>query len=217
MPPPLLDARPSPRRDCETTAGVRHSSRNLPLNDSSAPFCHGLPGSMSAVSMPASCSQRRMAARHELRPVVRAQIARRAVRRSRAARAPRSRGPTECRRRHRSPGTRASTRRSTVRHFSVWPLAQRVEDEVVRPDVIHRRSAAAAAAGRVATRRRGRRRGTCRPAWRHRRCVAIGAHHVPCARRGRSGCADSRSAGTAPANSPHRRRRPAHRAPPAAT
>jgi hypothetical protein len=30
---------------------ARHSSRNLPLNDSLVPFCQGLPGSISAVSM----------------------------------------------------------------------------------------------------------------------------------------------------------------------
>lgn len=34
----------------------RHSSRNLPLKDSSAPFCQGLPGSLSAVCMPSSAS-----------------------------------------------------------------------------------------------------------------------------------------------------------------
>ena len=41
---------------------LRHSSRNFPLKDSSVAFCHGFPGSMSAVSMPASPSQRKMAA-----------------------------------------------------------------------------------------------------------------------------------------------------------
>ena len=37
----------------------RHSFRNFPLNDSSVPFCQGLPGSMNAVSIFAVCSQRR--------------------------------------------------------------------------------------------------------------------------------------------------------------
>ena len=40
---------------------LRNSSWNFPLNDSSVAFCHGVPWSISAVSMPASPSQRRMA------------------------------------------------------------------------------------------------------------------------------------------------------------
>ncbi len=40
---------------------LRHSSRNLPLKLSSAPFCQGLPGSITAVSTPASVIQRRIA------------------------------------------------------------------------------------------------------------------------------------------------------------
>ena len=40
---------------------LRHSSRNLPLNDSFEPFCHGLPESMCAVPMLASVSHFRTA------------------------------------------------------------------------------------------------------------------------------------------------------------
>ena len=44
-----------------------------------APFCHGFLGSISAVSMPASCSHRRIAHATNSGSVVRPQIARRAV------------------------------------------------------------------------------------------------------------------------------------------
>ena len=40
---------------------LKHSSRNLPLNDSFVPFCQGFPGSISAVSMCWLASQRKMA------------------------------------------------------------------------------------------------------------------------------------------------------------
>jgi hypothetical protein len=40
---------------------LKHSSRNFPLKLSLSPFCHGLPGSIKAVSMFASASQLRMA------------------------------------------------------------------------------------------------------------------------------------------------------------
>jgi hypothetical protein len=46
------------------------SSRNLPLNDSFVAFCHGLPGSMSAVSIAVSRSHRRIVAAHEFGAVV---------------------------------------------------------------------------------------------------------------------------------------------------
>ncbi len=39
----------------------RHSSRNLPLNDSFIPFNHGFPGWMGAVSMLASLNHFRIA------------------------------------------------------------------------------------------------------------------------------------------------------------
>ena len=45
----------------------------------------------------------------------------------------------------------------------------RIEDEVVGPHVIHRGRGQRSRAGREAIRRRGRRRGTCRPAWCHTR------------------------------------------------
>ena len=40
---------------------LKHSSRNLPLKLSLSPFCHGLPGSIKAVSIFASASQPRIA------------------------------------------------------------------------------------------------------------------------------------------------------------
>lgn len=39
----------------------RHSSRSLPLKDSSVPFCQGLPGSLVAVLMPEVTIQARIA------------------------------------------------------------------------------------------------------------------------------------------------------------
>ena len=56
---------------------LRHSSRNLPLKLSSVPFCHGLPGSISAVSMPAFCQPFEDRFAHEFGAVIRAQVARR--------------------------------------------------------------------------------------------------------------------------------------------
>ena len=40
---------------------LRHSSRRFPLNDSFEPFCHGLPGSIDAVSVFVPFGQRRIA------------------------------------------------------------------------------------------------------------------------------------------------------------
>jgi hypothetical protein len=40
---------------------LKHSSRKRPLKHSSIPFCHGLPGSFSAVSMPEVSSHSRIA------------------------------------------------------------------------------------------------------------------------------------------------------------
>ena len=48
-------------------------------------------------------------------------------------------------------------------------IRARIEDEVVGPHVIHRGRGQRSRAGREAIRRRGRRRGTCRPAWCHTR------------------------------------------------
>jgi hypothetical protein len=58
--PPLFDA----DLGVEAIANhcrLKYSLRNLPLNDSSVPFCHGFPGSMNAVSMCAVWSHLRMA------------------------------------------------------------------------------------------------------------------------------------------------------------
>jgi len=66
--------------------------------------------------------------------------------------------------------------------LQLLPIRARVEDEVVCPDVI----GAVAGTGRgrpVATRLRGRRRGTCRRAWRQRRCVR--STLITCPRRAR--------------------------------
>ena len=75
---PLLDADLASTR-LRNHCRLKYSSRNLPLNNSSVAFCHGFPGSMSAVSMPASASQRRIAAATNSGPSVRAQVAWRAV------------------------------------------------------------------------------------------------------------------------------------------
>ena len=125
---------------------VKHSSRNFPLNDSSVPFCHGLPGSMNAVSICAVCSQRRIAVRHELGAVVGAQVARRPVHahelRQHLDHAPRPNAAGHIDRQALAReliDDRQALQRAAVRAG--------VEHEVVRPDVIDRRSAAAAAAG----------------------------------------------------------------------
>ena len=48
------------RRD-RNHSSDRRSSRSLPLNLSSAPFCQGLPGSLKAVAMPDWATHSRMA------------------------------------------------------------------------------------------------------------------------------------------------------------
>ena len=58
---------------------LRNSSRNFPLNDSSVAFCHGFPGSISAVSMPGVAEPAQNGGGHELRSVVQPQVPRRAV------------------------------------------------------------------------------------------------------------------------------------------
>jgi hypothetical protein len=51
MPTPTLDNDLGLGRD-RNHSRLRHSSRNLPLKLSVAPFCQGLPGSINAVSIP---------------------------------------------------------------------------------------------------------------------------------------------------------------------
>ena len=62
-----------------------HSSRNLQLKLSLVPFCHGLPGSMNAVSIFASAAHFKKSGTDKLRPIVRADVARRAMHANHAA------------------------------------------------------------------------------------------------------------------------------------
>ena len=173
-------------------------SRNLPLNDSSAPFCQGLPGSMNAVSICAVCSQRRIGRRDELRAVVGAQVARRAVDAHELrqhlddAAGSNAAGDVD---RQAFPRELVDDRQALQRAA----IGARVEDEVVRPDVIDRRR-------RQRPRATGR-HAAARPLLRHLQRLlppqaihAIGAHARGPGARGRSESSDSRSADTAPAN-----------------
>ena len=154
---------------------LRYSSRNLPLNDSSVPFCHGLPGSISAVSICAAAASGESRTR---RIPGRCPIAGAAARRGRS----RAASSTSITRPDRMPPATSMAKHSRVNSsidrqaLQSPPVCARVEDEVVRPDVIRRRGGNGR--GRlVATRRRGRRRGTCRPAWRQRRCADPHSSH----------------------------------------
>ena len=156
---------------------LRNSSRNFPLNDSSVAFCHGFPGSISAVSMPASPSQRKMAVATNSGPL--------SDRRCRGAPCTlTSWASTSITRPERMPPATSIARHSRVhsstivRHLSVCRFAQVSNTK----SYAHTWFRAVGGSGRgrpVATRRRGRRRGTCNPAWRQSRCVRSGLITCP--------------------------------------
>src|SRR5688572_26786010 len=102
---------------------LRHSSLNLPLNDSFEPFCHGLPGSMCAVSMFACVSHRRTALDTNSGPLadlrwLGAPCVLTSFESSSMTRAERVLPETSIARHSRVYSS------MTVRHFSCWPLAQ---------------------------------------------------------------------------------------------
>ena len=209
---------------CSTFASARFrnhcsercSSRNLPLNDSSAPFCHGLPGSMSAVSICAVVQPAQDRARDELRAVVGAQVARRAVHAHELrqhlddAAGPNAAGHVD----------RQAFARALVDHRQALQRAARSRTCRTRSRTPRRDSPAVGgsgprpAGGHASTRPR---RGTCSAAWRQSRCVRSALIAWPCARRGRSGSCRYPYRGYCAGQRPHRRQRPAHPARSAAT
>ena len=153
--------------------------------------------------------------RDELRAVVRSQVPRRTVNADELRRALRSRGRIGCCRPHRSPDTPGCTHRSPSGTSAAgrWHR-HRTRSRMPRPgSLLWCRQWPRADV--LATRRRGRFLGTCRPA-----AATVDAHDPRSSHArdapGTPGCADSRSADTAPRAraSP---RAPAHRASPAAT
>lgn len=100
----------------------RHSSRNLPLKLSPAAFCHGLPGSISAVSMPWSAIHFRRARETNSGPLS-------DLRYRGAPRSDTSRDRTSITRADRMRPSTSIARPSfvhssvTVRHFSFCPFA----------------------------------------------------------------------------------------------
>jgi hypothetical protein len=114
---------------------LKHTSRSLPLKLSSVPFCHGLPGSMCAVS---TCARRQPAqdrSRDELRPVVGAQAPGRAVH----ADQPRQHLDHPARpdaARHVDGEHLARPLVHDREALEPLPVGAGVEDEVVRPDLV---------------------------------------------------------------------------------
>ena len=161
----------SHRFDCLNHSMLRHSSRNLPLKLSFDAVLPGLPGSMSAVSMFACVSQRRIARGHELRAVVGSQIRRRAV------------NADKLREHLDDPAgadaagdiDRQALPRELIDHrqaLQLLAVGAGVEHEVVGPDLIRARCGGnGPRPARSRSRRRGRFRGTCSPAWRQSRCA----------------------------------------------
>ena len=184
------------------------------MNDSSVPFCQGLPGSMNAVSIADGLHPAQNRGRHELRTVVGPEIARGAVHadelRQHLNDPPRPDAAGDVDRQafaRELIDDREALQRPTVR--------ARIEDEVVRPHVIHRR------------RRQGPRpaRGDAAsgPAFRHlqARPGATGDTSAPHSSRGRGARERSESFGTRTADTGRRARaspaRPARRAAASAT